>query len=313
MKRIISIILSVVILLSISTQLVMAVGWEDIYQIGDVNHDGKIDINDATTTQLYLAGKVAASSVALDKADITYDKKVNIRDATLIQLIVAKKYVPLVGKKGVDISAHNGNVDIQKIKNAGYDYVMIRCGFGDDYTSQDDTKFEANVQKCEAAGMPWGVYIYSYALTTAEAESEAAHVIRLLKGKKPTLPVAFDMEDADGYKSKNGMPTNATLVKICKTFFKKITAQKYYPILYANLNWINTKLNDSTLLNSYDIWLAQWNTECNYNGKTLGVWQYGGETNYLESNSIDGVGTIDKNFCYKDYPLIIKNGHYNNW
>ena len=313
MKKLTAVLLSVVILLSISTQLVMAVGWEDIYQIGDVNKDKKIDINDATYTQLYLAGKVAASSVALDKADITYDKKVNIRDATLIQLIVAKKYVPLVGKKGVDISAHNGNVDIQKIKNAGYDYVMIRCGFGDDYTSQDDTKFEANVQKCEAAGMPWGVYIYSYALTTAEAESEAAHVIRLLKGKKPTLPVAFDMEDADGYKSRNGMPSNAMLVKICKTFFKKITAQKYYPILYANLNWINTKLNDSTLLNSYDIWLAQWNTECTYNGKTLGVWQYGGETNYLESNSIDGVGTIDKNFCYKDYPLIIKNGHYNNW
>lgn len=313
MKRIISIILSVVILLSISTQLVMAVGWEDIYQIGDVNKDKKIDINDATYTQLYLAGKVSASNFAIDKADITYDKKVNIRDATLIQLIVAKKYVPLVGKKGVDISAHNGNVDIQKIKNAGYDYVMIRCGFGDDYTSQDDTKFEANVQKCEAAGMPWGVYIYSYALTTAEAESEAAHVIRLLKGKKPTLPVAFDMEDADGYKSRNGMPTNAMLVKICKTFFKKITAQKYYPILYANLNWITNKLNDSTLLDNYDIWLAQWNTECTYNGKTLGVWQYGGETNYLESNSIEGVGVIDKNFCYKDYPLIIKNGHYNNW
>lgn len=313
MKKLTAVLLSVVILLSVSTQLVMAVGWEDIYQIGDINRDGKIDINDATTTQLYLAGKVAASSVALDKADITYDKKVNIRDATLIQLIVAKKYVPLVGKKGVDISAHNGNVDIQKIKNAGYDYVMIRCGFGDDYTSQDDTKFEANVKKCEEAGMPWGVYIYSYALTTAEAESEAAHVIRLLNGKKPTLPVAFDMEDADGYKSKNGMPSNATLVSICKTFFKKITAKNYYPILYANLSWIKNKLNDQTLLDNYDIWLAQWNTECTYNGKTLGLWQYGGETNYLESNSIEGVGTIDKNFCYKDYPLIIKNGHYNNW
>ncbi len=313
MKKLTAVLLSVVILLSVSTQLVMAIGMEDIYQIGDINRDGKIDINDATTTQLYLAGKVAASSVALDKADITYDKKVNIRDATLIQLIVAKKYVPLVGKKGVDISAHNGNVDIQKIKNAGYDYVMIRCGFGSDYTSQDDSKFEANVKKCEEAGMPWGVYIYSYALTTAEAESEAAHVIRLLNGKKPTLPVAFDMEDADGYKNKNGMPSNAMLVKICKTFFKKITAKKYYPILYANLNWIKNKLNDQTLLDNYDIWLAQWNTECTYNGKTLGVWQYGGETNYLESNSIEGVGVIDKNFCYKDYPLIIKNGHYNNW
>ncbi len=36
------------------------------------------------------------------------------------------------GKKGVDISSVNGDVDIQKIKDAGYDFVMIRCGFGSD-------------------------------------------------------------------------------------------------------------------------------------------------------------------------------------
>lgn len=38
----------------------------------------------------------------------------------------------IAGKKGVDISSLNGNVSIEKIKNAGYDFVMIRCGYGDD-------------------------------------------------------------------------------------------------------------------------------------------------------------------------------------
>ena len=45
--------------------------------------------------------------------------------------------------------------------------------------------FEQNVKKAEDAGLDWGAYLYSYALTEAEAKSEVAHTLRLLKGKKP--------------------------------------------------------------------------------------------------------------------------------
>ena len=216
------------------------------------------------------------------------------------------------GKKGVDISSLNGNVSIEKIKNAGYDFVMIRCGYGSDLTVQDDSQFENNVKKCEAAGVPWGAYLYSYALNTDEAASEAKHVIRLLKGKRPTMPVAFDMEDGDGYKRRNGMPSNKSLVEICKRFLSDIRRAGYYPMLYASLSWLNNQLNDQSLLKTYDVWVAQWNSTCDYRG-SYGMWQYGGETNFLESNSIPGVGVIDKDKCYKDYPAIIKSGGYNGW
>ena len=218
----------------------------------------------------------------------------------------------LVNAKGVDISSLNGNIDINKVKSAGYTFAMIRCGYGDDLTSQDDSQFEANVKKCEAAGIPWGVYLYSYALNIEDAVSEARHVLRLLKGKKPTMPIAFDMEDADGYKRNHGMPSNKMLVDICKRFLAEMKRAGYYPMLYASLSWLNNQLNDSTLLNTYDVWVAQWNSKCTYN-KPYGMWQYGGETNYIESNSIPGIGVIDKNKCYKDYPTIIKNGGYNGW
>lgn len=219
----------------------------------------------------------------------------------------------LKNKKGVDISAAQGNVNMDKIKAAGYDFVMIRCGFGNDDPNQDDSQFEANVKKAEAAGLPWGAYIYSYALDTNEAESEAQHVIRLLRGKKPTMPIALDMEDMDGYKRKNGMPSNRMLVDICKTFLSEIKNAGYYPMLYASLSWLDNQLNDKSLLESVDIYCAQWSSKCQYDGSRLGMWQYGGETNFLESNNIPGVGTIDKDMCYKDYPSIIKNGGYNNW
>lgn len=221
-------------------------------------------------------------------------------------------YMSLVRTKGIDISSLNGDVNLRNLKESGYDFAMIRCGFGSDSIYQDDKQFEANVQKCESLGIPWGAYLYSYALNTSDAIDEAKHAIRLLKGKKPTLPIAFDMEDADGYKKNNGMPSNSTLVSICKTFLSEIKKAGYYPMLYASLSWLNNQLNDSSLLNSYDVWVAQWNSECNYL-KPYGMWQYGGETNFIESNSITGIGVVDKNYCYKDYPQIIKSGGYNNW
>lgn len=44
----------------------------------------------------------------------------------------------LVNKKGVDIGDHNGDVDFGKLKAAGFDFVMIKCGIGSDITDQDD-------------------------------------------------------------------------------------------------------------------------------------------------------------------------------
>lgn len=218
----------------------------------------------------------------------------------------------LTGKKGVDISAVNGNVDVEKIKAAGYEFVMIRCGYGNDDPGQDDSQFENNVKKCEAAGLPWGAYLYSYALNTEDAKSEAQHALRLLKGKKPLLPVAFDMEDADGYKARNGMPSDKMLVNICKTFLSTVSKAGYYSALYASLSWLENQLNDKSLLDNYDVWVAQWNSKCEYKG-SYGMWQYGGEVNYLESNSIPGVGVIDKDKAYKDYPSVIKAGNWNGW
>ncbi|MBQ1452523.1 MAG: glycoside hydrolase family 25 protein [Ruminococcus sp.] len=218
----------------------------------------------------------------------------------------------LTGKKGVDVSSCNGDISIEAIKKAGYDFVMIRCGYGSDYASQDDTQFENNVRKCEKAGVPWGAYLYSYALGTEDAKSEARHVIRLLKGKRPTLPVAIDIEDADGYHERHGGWNFKTINAVTKTFIEEIRKAGYYPMLYTGFEELDNLISPE-VANSVDIWFAQWWKTCDYKGKNLGMWQYGGETNYLDSPTIPGVGVIDQDKCYKDYPTIIKNGGYNGW
>ena len=220
--------------------------------------------------------------------------------------------INLKNRKGVDVSSNNGKISFEKIKSAGYDFAMIRCGFGDNIAEQDDTCWEENVRKCEAAGLPWGAYFYSYACTESQAKSELAHILRLLRGKKPLLPVALDIEDADGYHARNGGWNFTNIDRTCRIILEGIKAAEFFPMLYTGFEEVENYISKA-VSQGYDMWFAHWAHSCGYKGSNLSMWQYGGETNLLESNNIPGVGTIDKNLCYKDYPSIIKDGGYNGW
>ena len=218
----------------------------------------------------------------------------------------------LVNKKGVDIGDHNGDIDLAAVKRAGFDFVMIKCGYGSDWTNQDDHQFEANVRKAERLGMPWGAWLYSYALNEDQARSELAHILRLLKDKKPTMPIALDVEDSDGYRAKNGGWNFQNVTACTRIVLNGLRAAGYYPLLYTGFEEIENYISED-VWKTVDLWFPHWASKCGYKGDNLGIWQYGGEINIIEDNSIPGVGVIDKNICYKDYPTIIKSGDYNGW
>ena len=191
--------------------------------------------------------------------------------------------------KGVDISEHNGSVNFSTLKNNGVEFVIIRLGYGSNYTNQDDKRFAENVKKAEAAGMPWGAYLYSYAKNTSMAKSEAEHALRLLNGKTPLYGVWYDVEDPQ----LSGVDVVAT----SQTFCDAMENAGYYAGIYASLSWLNGSLNSSKL-DKYDKWVAQWNSSCTYK-KAYGIWQY---TDKL----VIGGKNFDGNRAYKDYPSIIK-------
>ncbi len=58
-----------------------------------------------------------------------------------------------------------------------------------------DTYFEKNYTNAKAAGMPLGVYYYSYASTVAKTQSEVSTVVSWLSGKRFEYPIFFDIED----------------------------------------------------------------------------------------------------------------------
>ena len=191
--------------------------------------------------------------------------------------------------QGVDISEHNGAVDFSALTQAGVKFAILRLGYGSDYTSQDDAQFAQNVRKAEAAGMPWGAYLYSYAKDASMAQSEARHALRLLQGRKPLYGVWYDVEDSQ--------IAGADLVATCQTFCAAMEATGLYAGIYASLSWLTTKLN-SPQLDPYDKWVAQWNSACTY-PKPYGIWQY------TDRLAIGGQ-VFDGNWAYKDYPRLVQ-------
>lgn len=190
-------------------------------------------------------------------------------------------------KKGVDVSQFNGDLDIEALKGQA-EFVIIRCGFGGDYPNQDDTQFEANVEKCQRAGIPWGTYLYSYAQNAAMAQSEAAHTLRLLRGRKPPYGVWLDVEDAS-------LPEGEALIESCEAYCRAIQGAGLYCGIYASLSWWEGRLN-SPRLAPFDKWVAQWSGSLDYPGP-VGLWQF-------TDRWVIGGKAFDGDWAYKDYPAL---------
>lgn len=192
---------------------------------------------------------------------------------------------------GIDVSKHNGTVDWESVKDAGIQFAIIRIGFGDDMESQDDSQAVRNMDECERLGIPYGVYIYSYALTTEgeteSAVSEANHVKRMIADRNPQLGVWYDIED----KCQDSL-SKQELTDIAVAFLEEMRPTGLNLGVYANLYFWNNRL-DSERLNGYGRWVAQWSDECTYEG-TYQLWQY------TDKGNVSGIdGNVDMDIWYK--------------
>ena len=206
-------------------------------------------------------------------------------------------------KKGIDISSHNGEIDMKKVKDSGVEFIILRLGYGKN-KSQIDKRFYENYKKAKDLKIPVGVYLYSYAYNRQDAISEAKLVIDEIKDLEIEYPIFLDMEDADNYKLKHFV-TNQTCIEICETFCNRIEEAGYYVGIYANLNWLTTRIS-SNRLDRFDKWVAQWSNKCDYK-KPYGIWQY------TSKGVVPGInGYVDLNYSLKDYEKIIKNTGLNH-
>lgn len=194
--------------------------------------------------------------------------------------------------KLIDVSVHQGQIDWKEVKKH-IDGAIIRCGYGSDYAKQDDKRFVQNVEACIQHGIPFGVYLYSYAETINAAKSEAAHVLRLLEPYKGKLsyPVYYDLEEAG---------TEKGAVERAIVFGDIIEANGYWCGIYANQYWWRTYLKNG--LDRFTKWVAKYSNEkpSGISG-TYDIWQYSSK------GYVPGIeGNVDMNICYRDFPTAIK-------
>lgn len=207
---------------------------------------------------------------------------------------------------GIDVSHWQGNFDFTKAKKEGVQYVILKAG-GGDAGLYKDSKFESFYSSAKSIGLGIGAYFFGQAFSIEEAEKEAYKFIEILKGKQFDYPVYYDVEARMLNQAKD------TLTKIVSAFCKRVENAGYYVGIYSSESFFNNKMDD-TQLTTYDHWVAKYSPYQPKltSGNEYGMWQYGGETNYIRSNRIAGV-VCDQDYCYKNYPSIIKNAGLNGY
>lgn len=181
---------------------------------------------------------------------------------------------------GCDISEHNPNFDVK-----GQGFVIIRATFG----TNMDKLFTENVKKCQEAGVPFGVYCYSYALDNEQALEEAQYILEAIKDIDVPLGVWYDMEDADKYKENRGALTKENCTKFCEIFCDYVKSKGYYTGIYSSTWWF---ANLVLCGDKYPKWNADWGS----NNGTLQKDFYGKCVLY-QYTAIP----YDKNVCYVDF------------
>ena len=190
----------------------------------------------------------------------------------------------------IDVSEHQGNIDWEKVKNAGVVGAMIRTGYGVKDPNQIDKWFYNNLSGCQNVGMPYGFYHYSYAVDVAGAEQEADFCLELIAGSNPQYPVAFDMEE-----NRQAALGKTVCTDMAIAFCNKIRAAGYQPMLYTNLNWATNYIDMSQIDNAgIRVWIAQYNTTLDYKGNYF-LWQY------TSSGRVAGIpANVDLNYLGSD-------------
>ena len=213
--------------------------------------------------------------------------------------------------KGIDVSYCQNEVDWDTAKASGLvDFAILRAGYGRE-TSQVDTQFERNYAACKRLGIPCGAYWFSYAMSADEAKREAQVFLQTIKGKSFEYPVYMDLELA-----KQFALGKAACSAIVDAFLSVLEQSGYYAGLYCSTYYLDNYLSDS-IKSRYTVWCAQYASKCTYQNP-YGIWQYNvaGNEEYdiIGQKSIPGIiGECDMDYCYTDYPEIIKAAGLNGF
>lgn len=206
---------------------------------------------------------------------------------------VLNKKAPLGYKMsyGIDISKHNGSIDFNKVKKAGFDFVFIRIayrGYGKSGNLKIDEMQEINLKKARDAGLKVGAYVFSQSTNKKETEEEAKLAIELLKNYKLDLPLVYDIETIKNDIARTDDISGMQFTDNAITFCEEVKKAGFVPAIYTNMVW-EDYYYDMAKIGNYDIWYADYMKipQTPYDFK---YWQFS------EVGLVDGIdGIVDLN------------------
>ena len=226
-----------------------------------------------------------------------------------------------VVSEGLDISEHQSGINIQKIKDAGFDYVILRAGVKlNAGSNRKDYNFEEFYAAARKAGLDIGTYYYSQAKSVAEAKAEANCFLEYIKGKTFEYPVYLDFESSSVRDYLGSSASKAT--EICYAFMDVMREAGYLVGLYGYASWFDPGYGgwmasalDDNIGKKYEFWMANYfNNMLPENDRTKNYKNKYGMYQYTSSKTISGwSGKLDHNVCYKDYPSIVKEYGFNGY
>lgn len=193
---------------------------------------------------------------------------------------------------GIDISKWQGEVDFEKVRNSGVEFVILRMGVMKDKDTPIamDNTFKTNYQNAKRAGLKVGIYIYSESNTVESAIENAEFIIDNLNGDKLDFPVCFDWESWAYF---NDLEINLyRLNEMYEAFSSKLESAGYDTMLYASENYLNNTWMD---LKDYTIWAAKYSSKMpSVPNKEYILWQNS------DKGRVDGIeGNVDLDVYYK--------------
>ena len=239
---------------------------------------------------------------------------------------------------GIDVSNHQGEIsqsqwdEIAKTQINGQRITFAILRIGREVANNEDGSFNRkmdeqfvnNYERAKKAKLKLGCYYFTESWSPQNAVADAEQVIEWIGNKQFEYPVFFDIESDDISNNQN-VPNDTVRTEICTAFMNKMREEGFFTALYTNAEWITDYLNSSTLFPKYDFWYARyreghstpdfwgWNQETTKykwpeGGKKFGMWQY------AEKQPISPISEeVDYDVAYKNYPLIIKSLHLNNF
>lgn len=257
--------------------------------------EGKYDVNKVGSYPLVFKAEDKSGNVATKEFVLKVVNKPTGSSTTQSTSKTYTKFSDILSKHktentkiGIDVSGWQGEIDFEKIKNAGVEFIIIRVGgnTGTEKENYVDSKFIRNIELANEYDIDVGLYFYSYANSKEHAIRDAKWLLEQIKDYDVELPIAFDWENWNYYNFYE--LSFYELTEMAEAFLDVLEEAGYKGMLYSSKNY----LEKIWLKTDYPIWLAHYTTKTNYEGPYY-MWQL------CDNGQIDGInGAVDIDVMY---------------